>query len=188
MPSRAQAAQLVKVEYKPGEHQVRDMDPTLSKDKPAKRDQGNVEEAFQKAHVVHTGNYGLPVVTHCCLEPHGQVIQIKERELYVWPSTQNVSHYADRLGDAAVVTANNIHVDCQYMGGGFGSKFGFDKWGTIGATLAKQTGRPVKLMLERDLELMIAGNRPSAYAKVKLGAAQDGKPAVFLEDSKRGDG
>src|SRR6266487_6243898 len=63
-----EAAQLVKVEYKPGEHQVRDMDPALSKDKPAKRDQGNVEEAFQNAHVVHSGNYGLPVVTHCCIE------------------------------------------------------------------------------------------------------------------------
>src|SRR6185503_17243861 len=67
-----------------------------------------------------------------------------------------------------------IHVDCQYMGGGFGSKFGVDKWGTIGATLSKQTGRAVKLMLDRDLELMIAGNRPSAFARIKVGALKDG--------------
>src|SRR3989442_6788254 len=60
------------------------------------------------------------------------------------------------------------------MGGGFGSKFGVDKWGTIGAALSKQTGRPVKLMLDRDLELMIAGNRPSAHATVKVGASKDG--------------
>ena len=24
--------------------------------------------------------------------------------------------------------AEKIHVDCQYMGGGFGSKFGADRW------------------------------------------------------------
>src|SRR5258708_1714986 len=60
------------------------------------------------------------------------------------------------------------------MGGGCGSKFGVDPWGEIGAVLSKQTGMPVKLMLERDVELMSGGNRPSAYAKIKLGADKDG--------------
>jgi len=170
-----EAADLVKVEYKPVEHQVRDTDPGLAKDKPSKRDQGNVDEAFaQPEIVVHQGNYGCPVIAHCCLEPHGQVMQVKDGELFVWPSTQNVSRYADRLGEVAGIPQNKIHVDCQYMGGGFGSKFGFDKWGSIGAILAKQTGRPVKLMLDRNLELIIAGNRPSAYAKVKVAAAKNG--------------
>src|SRR2546427_220118 len=83
------------------------------------------------------------------------------------PSPQNVSKYSDRLGESVDVPQNKIQVDCQHMGGGFGSKFNFDKWGTIGALLSKQTGRPVKLMLDRNLELMIAGNRPSAFAKIK---------------------
>jgi xanthine dehydrogenase YagR molybdenum-binding subunit len=101
---------------------------------------------------------------------------VRDGELYVWPSTQNVSGYADRgLADATEIPQNKIHVDCQYMGGGFGSKFNPDKWGIIGASLSKQTGRPVKLMLERDLELMSAGNRPSAFAKIKVGASKDGK-------------
>jgi xanthine dehydrogenase YagR molybdenum-binding subunit len=170
-----EAAHLVKVDYKLVEHQIKDTDPELSKDRPSKRDAGNVDEAFPKADITMNGNYGCPVITHCCLESHGQVTEVKDGELYVWPSTQNVSKYADRgLGEAAGVEQNKIHVDCQYMGGGFGSKFGVDKWGTIGAALAKQTGRPIKLMLERDLELMTAGNRPSAYAKIKVGAMKDG--------------
>lgn len=171
----AEAMSLVKVEYKVLEPAVRDNDPSLSKDKPTTRDAGNVEDMFIKANLVHTGYYGLPVITHCCLEPHGQVTEVRDNELYVWPSTQNVSRYADRsLAEAINVEQTKIHVDCQHMGGGFGSKFGVDKWGTIGAVLAKETGRPVKLMLDRDLELMIAGNRPSAYAKVKIGATTDG--------------
>jgi xanthine dehydrogenase YagR molybdenum-binding subunit len=100
--------------------------------------------------------------------------------MLVWPSTQAVSSYADRgLSDAAGVPQNKIRVDCQYMGGGFGSKFNPGKWGAISAALAKQTGQPVKLMLERDLELAIAGNRPSAYAKIKVGAAKDGTVTTF---------
>jgi xanthine dehydrogenase YagR molybdenum-binding subunit len=170
-----EGARRVKVDYTPTEHQVNDNDVSLSKDKPSQRDAGNAEEAFGKADVVIEGEYGIPVITHCCLESHGQVTEIRDGELYVWPSTQNVSGYADRaLADTTEIPQNKIHVDCQYMGGGFGSKFGVDKWGTIGATLSKQTGRPVKLMLDRDLELMIAGNRPSAFAKIKVGAQKDG--------------
>ncbi len=122
-----EAARLVKVQYKPLEHQVVDTDPSLSKDKASKKDQGNVDEAFAKADKVVAGEYGLPVVTHCCLEPHGQVTEVRDGELYVWPSTQNVSRYSDRLGEAVGIDQNKIHVECQYMGGGFGSKFNYDK-------------------------------------------------------------
>lgn len=170
-----EAAQRVKVEYKVLEHQVVDTNPELSKDKPSQRDVGKVDEGFAQADMVITGQYGCPVIAHCCLESHGQVTEVKDGELHVWPSTQNVSRYADRaLGEAVDVPQNKIQVDCQHMGGGFGSKFNFDKWGMIGAVLSKQTGRPVKLMLDRDLEVMIAGNRPSAFAKIKLGAKKDG--------------
>jgi xanthine dehydrogenase YagR molybdenum-binding subunit len=176
----AEAIHYVKVEYKPEEHQVRDTDPALSQGNPNKKDQGNVDEAFGKADAVHTGFYGIPVITHCCLEPHGQVAEVRDGELYVWPSTQAVSGYSDRgLADAAGVPQNKIHVDCQYMGGGFGSKFNPGKWGTISAALAKQSGRPVKLMLDRDIELAIAGNRPSAFAKIKVGAMKDGTLTAF---------
>jgi len=174
----AEAIHRIKVEYKPLDHQVVDDNAELSKDRPSQRENGNVQEALSKAGKVIEGEYGLPVITHCCLEPHGQVTEIRDGELYVWPSTQNVSRYTDRLGEAVGVDQNKIHVECQNMGGGFGSKFNFDKWGTIGGLLAKQSGRPVKLMLDRDLELMIAGNRPSAYAKIKVGAQPDGTVTV----------
>ena len=46
------------------------------------------------------------------------------------------------------------------MGGGFGSKFGVDRWGVVCAELSRMTGRPVKLMLDRDQEVSVAGARP----------------------------
>lgn len=168
------AARAVKVEYKKLDHQVVDSDPQFSKDRASNKTTGNFDDAFGKAEVTHAGEYGCPVITHCCLEPHGQVTEMQGAELMIWPSTQNVSKYSDRLGEAVGVDQNKIKVDCQYMGGGFGSKFNFDQWGKIGGILAKQSGRPVKLLLERDIELMTGGNRPSAYAKIKVGASKDG--------------
>ncbi|HYV27847.1 MAG TPA: xanthine dehydrogenase family protein molybdopterin-binding subunit [Candidatus Eisenbacteria bacterium] len=178
-----EAVRRIKVEWKPLPHQVVDSDPKFfddAKNRPGKRDVGNVEEALAKADVVSQGEYGIAVITHCCLEPHGQVAEMRDGDLYLWASTQAVSGVANGLGEKLDgFPQNKIHVDCQYMGGGFGSKFNYDKWGVISAALSKQTGQPVKLMLERDTELMIAGNRPSAFAKIKVGAQKDGTVTAF---------
>ncbi len=170
-----EAAALVRIEAQAQPHQVDDTDPGKFEGRASKRETGKIDEALEKAEVKVSGTYGLPVITHCCLESHGQVSEVRDGELHLWPSTQNVSRYVDPpFSDTTGFPANKIHVDCQFMGGGFGSKFGYDKWGTICGLLAKQTGRPVKLMLDRELELMIAGNRPSAYARIQVGASKDG--------------
>ncbi len=73
------------------------------------------------------------------------------------------------------MAATNIKVKMDYIGGGFGSKFGPDAWGEVAARLSQKAGgRPVKLFLERDAELMIAGNRPSAYGTIRIAGKKDG--------------
>jgi xanthine dehydrogenase YagR molybdenum-binding subunit len=69
------------------------------------------------------------------------------------------------------------------MGGGFGSKFGPDVQGITAGHLAKKAGAPVKLMLDRAAEVTAGGNRPSAYAKVKIGGTKDGTITAFQIDS-----
>src|SRR6266436_1752210 len=177
-----EAADRVKVEYKVLPHQVVDSDPSFfnaDKDKVSTKETPKIDDAFTKADMVVKGEYGIPVITHCCLESHGQVSELRDGELYLWPSTQSISRYADRsISDAVNIPQNKVHADCQHMGGGFGSKFNPGKWGTISALLAKQSGKPIKLMLERDIELMTAGNRPSAYANIKVGVMKDGSITV----------
>src|SRR6185295_6476180 len=84
----AEAVGKIKVEYEVLEHQVVDNDPALSKDRPSNREAGNVAEAFTKADKTIEGEYGIPVITHCCLEAHGQVMEFKDGEMFIWPSTQ----------------------------------------------------------------------------------------------------
>mgnify|MGYP002623582136 CR=1 FL=1 len=132
----------------------------------------------ESAHTVE-GYYGIDVITHCCLEPHGSTVRHNGNKLEAWLSTQNVSGTDDQYASALGVTADDVEVQCQYIGGGFGSKFQVDYWGVAAAKMSKETGRPVKLMLDRDQELKIAGNRPSGYLKVKLGADKDGIVTVW---------
>ncbi|QDU95088.1 xanthine dehydrogenase family protein molybdopterin-binding subunit [Lignipirellula cremea] len=136
----------------------------------------------ESAHVVE-GHYGIDVITHCCLEPHGSTVEWKGGKLNAYLSTQNVSKTDDGFAAALDLTADDVDVHCEYIGGGFGSKFRPDYWGIAAAEISKATGRPVKFMLTRDQELKIAGNRPSGYINVKLGADKDG--VVQIWDSQQ---
>jgi xanthine dehydrogenase YagR molybdenum-binding subunit len=172
----------IKVDYEIGTPQMNDKDPSLKSGRDQESEAGDVEKAFAEADAVVEGYYGLPAITHCCLEAHGQVCEFRDGELYVWPSTQNVSGYAGGLTREAETEVDKIHVDCQHMGGGFGAKFAADAWGIIGAKFAKMTGRPVKIMLERDMELRVAGHRPSSYGTVKVAVKNDGELTAFATE------
>jgi xanthine dehydrogenase YagR molybdenum-binding subunit len=136
---------------------------------------GDPDQAFKDADAVIEGQYGIPVITHCCLEPHGQTVAWKGEKVEYWPSTQNVYGVAGDLARALSIPVTNIHVHMDYMGGGFGSKFPADLWATEAAKMSQESGgRPVKLYLDRETELTIAGVRPSVFAKIKVGAKKDG--------------
>jgi len=139
--------------------------------------QGDPDKAFGDSDVVTSeGLYGAAVITHCCLETHGATTEWTEPDkLLVHISTQNVSGIAAQMAEPLKIPASNIHVHQDHIGGGFGSKFGPDRWTIVAAQLSKKAGgKPVRMMLERDAELKVAGARPSAFARIKTAAKKDG--------------
>jgi xanthine dehydrogenase YagR molybdenum-binding subunit len=146
---------------------------------------GDPEAAFKEAEVVSEGIYGCPVITHCCLESHGSIAEWTDRDhLFAHLSTQNVSGVAGQYAQALKIPEANVHVHQDHVGGGFGSKFGIDRWGAYAAQVSKKAGgKPVRVMLERDAELEVAGCRPSAFAKVKVGAKKDGTLTAWQSNS-----
>jgi xanthine dehydrogenase YagR molybdenum-binding subunit len=139
--------------------------------------QGSPDKAFITAAATSEGVYGLPCIVHACLETHGSAIEWPaEKEVTVHVSTQNVSGIAAQLAEPLSVPAGNINVLQQNVGGGFGSKFSVDRWDVNTAMLSRKAGgKPVKNLLDRKAEAEVAGMRPSAYARVKIAADQDGK-------------
>ncbi len=181
------AVRKIKVEYEVLPHLVREDDLVKAgnRAKPAgEQVTGDPDKAFQEADAVIEGSYGIPVITHCCLEPHGNIVQFSGDRVNLWPSTQNVSGIGGDLGKALEVAAANVHVEMQFIGGGFGSKFVADRWGVEAGRLSKASGgKPVKMYLDRATELKIAGNRPSAFANIKVAAKKDGTVTAWQSTS-----
>jgi xanthine dehydrogenase YagR molybdenum-binding subunit len=146
---------------------------------------GDADKGFADSEAVSEGLYGAPVITHCCMESHGSISEWTDNDhLFVHMSTQNVSGIAAQMADPLKMSAANIRVHQDHVGGGFGSKFGPDRWGVFTAEISKKAGgKPVRIMLERDAELKVAGARPSAFARVKVGAKKDGTLVAWQSQS-----
>ena len=138
--------------------------------------QGDPDQALSAAEVTSEGLYGIPVITHCCLETHGSTAEWTSKDhLVVHLSTQNVSGIPGQMADPLGIPAANVREKQDHVGGGFGSKFAADRWDITAAKLSRKAGgKPVRMMLERDSELKVAGARPSAFARVKVAASKDG--------------
>jgi len=144
---------------------------------------GDPDAAMQEADVTSEGEYGIPVLTHCCMETHGQVISFDGTKVEYRPSTQFLSGIGGDLAKGLEIPADQVHAHQDHMGGGFGSKFSADRWGPETALLSKNAGgKPVRFHLDRRTDLEIAGNRPSFFGTIKLGAKKDGTITVW--DSK----
>jgi len=187
------AIRMVRVEFEQLPHLVLEEDLEKAGDhgKAAGGEKSGVpEKAFSDPEaVISEGYYGISVITHCCLESHGVVAEWPTPDsLTTWVSTQNVSGIPPDLGKTLRgqnlnVQDSNIETICNYIGGGFGSKFSFDRWGAVAVQLAKTAGKPVKLMLERDMELEVAGARPSTFAKIRVAAKKDGSIVAWDSQS-----
>jgi xanthine dehydrogenase YagR molybdenum-binding subunit len=144
---------------------------------------GDVEAGFKAAAHIVEATYSTQVQTHVCLETKGTVCEWEGDKLTAWVSTQATHGSREGYADALGIPQANIRVICEYMGGGFGSKFGPDAQGVICAKLAKDAGAPVKLMLDRKEEHLVGGNRPSSFSKIKAGVAADGTLTAFDAES-----
>ncbi len=142
---------------------------------PRQSGKGNVEAGFKQAHAVVEATYVTQVQLHTALETHGLVAHWDGGDLKVWASTQGIFSVRDELAETLKIPASRIQVITEYMGGGFGAKFGARIEGVAAARLAKQAGAPVKLFLDRKEEQMATGNRPSSIQWIKAGATKDGK-------------
>ncbi len=143
------------------------------------QEDGDLAKGFTAAAHTVEATYSTQVQTHTSLETHGCVCDWNGDNLTAWVSTQAVHGTREGFAQGLKIPQANVRVITEFMGGGFGSKFGPDIQGLLCARLAKAAAAPVKLMLDRKEEHLATGNRPSAFAAVKAGVAADGKLTAF---------
>ncbi len=141
---------------------------------PAVHKVGDAEQAFKESDVVVDAHYTTQVQTHSALETHGVVADWKPEMLTVYASTQGTASVREECAAFFQLPMSKVRVITEYMGGGFGAKFGAGNPGVVAAALSRKTGAPVRLMLDRQEEHLSVGNRPSSDQRLRIGAKKDG--------------
>jgi xanthine dehydrogenase YagR molybdenum-binding subunit len=138
-------------------------------------DAARVAEALTSCDAVVEVECRTPLVHHACLETHGMVVDYTGgNEATVYASTQGTFTIPDDAAQELGLSQSAVTVLVEHMGGGFGSKFGIGIEGKLACQLAKQLRAPVKMMLTREEEFVMAGSRSGSWQKLKGGATKDG--------------
>jgi xanthine dehydrogenase YagR molybdenum-binding subunit len=141
---------------------------------PAVHTVGDVAQGFKDADVIVEGHFTTQVQTHSATETHGVVADWGPDMLTVWASTQGTASVREELAAFFHLPLSQVRVITEYMGGGFGAKFGAGNPGVVAAALSKKAGAPVRLVLDRKEEHLSVGNRPDSDQHMRIGAKKDG--------------
>ena len=135
---------------------------------------GSVEAGFKEADAIHEMTYSTPRVQHVHLETHGCIAwQDHDSRLHVRTSTQAPFITKGKLCHIFGLTARDLHVFTERVGGGFGGKQEMLVEDLcVLATL--KTGRPVMWEFTREEQFIGATTRHPMTTRVKLGARRDG--------------
>ena len=146
-------------------------------------DRAAAEAAMQRCDATVEHEFITTMQHHTCLETHGVTVDYTGGETAtVYASTQGTFTIPGEAAAALGLSQKNVTAVVEYMGGGFGSKFGLDLPGDIACRLSKQAKAPVKLMLTRPQEFLASGNRNGSWQKVKAGATKDGKLVALIAE------
>lgn len=181
------AIRAIKVTYKILPHTVTAKD-ALRPNSPKVFEEGNVEPqgkqgdpakaaaAFAGCDAVIEAEYLTPMVHHACLETHGVVVDYRGGDTAtVYASTQGTFTVSGDAAQELGLQQSAVTTVVEHMGGGFGAKFGLGLEGSLACRLSKKTSAPVKMMLTRKNEFLMAGTRSGSWQKLKGGARKDGK-------------
>src|SRR5271170_107017 len=114
---------------------------------------------------------------HFYLEGHISVaLPQDDGAMLIHSSTQHPTEVQSIVAHALGVSANQIVVQCRRMGGGFGGKESQAALiAAAAAVLARKTGKPVKLRLDRDADMLMTGKRHDFIADYEAGFNDEGR-------------
>ncbi len=137
------------------------------------------------------GTWDTAVQSHTCLEPHACVATWEGdgpgARLTAYISSQAAARVADEIAKHYELPRENVRVLSDHVGGGFGAKLEMTMEVVAAIDLARVTGRPVGVFLDREEELSVGGNRPGSKIELAISADQDGALEALTVDV-HGDG
>ena len=143
--------------------------------KPRKIKKGNPSKKIKNSKNNLKGNFTTGSQEHFYLEGQAAFVVPKEDDNFlVYSSTQHPSETQQLIAKMFNQKSNSINVEVRRIGGGFGGKETNFMTACICALLAKKSGQPVKLRLDRDDDIILTGKRHEFLSEYEVGFNDQG--------------
>lgn len=178
------ARRLIEIEYEDLEVIT---DPRLAYEKgeflfpPRTFGHGNIEEAFKNCDFIFEGRADSGGQEHLYIETQGSyAIPQENRKIKIFSSTQGPTAVQKTVAKVLGIPMHSVEVDVSRLGGAFGGKEDqATPWAVMAALAAMKLGRPVKLILDRDDDMMATGKRHPYSSDFKIGLDKNLKIRAF---------
>jgi CO/xanthine dehydrogenase Mo-binding subunit len=136
---------------------------------------GDVERGFAESFRVYEHRFTTQIQHAGYTEPRVAVADWEARDrVVVWTNAQLPFDIQNVLAEVLAISPSSVRIVVPGIGGGFGGKLriGLEHYAAL---LARETGRPVKMMSTAEEELTAAHPRQPAVITIKSGVTRDGR-------------
>ena len=134
----------------------------------ARREDGNIDNAFNDADEIFEKSYAAPFLPHNCMEPMNCYADVTDDKAYILGPIQTPEWQLNNLSAQLGMEKENIKIDLTRMGGGFGRRLYGDYVAEV-AELSKLSKKPVQLLFTREDDMLAGTYRPASQYKFKAG-------------------
>jgi len=139
---------------------------------------GDLAEGEKISDTVFEETYLNGYGAHSPIETHTACARMEGDKMTVWNSTQTPFPNQTEIAQVLGLPPEKVRVIPNLVGGGFGGKSSGPQ-AVNAARLAKITGKPVQVALDREEEFFYDAYRPAAVVKLKSGIDGKGKLTVW---------
>ena len=143
---------------------------------------GDPEGALLRAQMRSDQTYSTPLMNHHPMEMQSTLAEWRGDELFVEEPSRYVQGVKRNLAQLFELPDERVHVRSKFVGGAFGSKGAVRPHVALAAMCARETGRPVRLLLSRRQVTFTSGHRPDTLQRVALGSDGDGRLAAIVHE------
>ncbi|HEY8003182.1 MAG TPA: molybdopterin cofactor-binding domain-containing protein [Phenylobacterium sp.] len=123
--------------------------------------------------------YEAPFLSHSPMEPLNCTVALGADHADVWISTQAPMAVLQMTAKETGLTQDKVYVHNAFVGGGFGRRGGAHDELVQAIAVAKQVGKPVKLIWSREQDIRRDRYRPQAAVRFRAALGGDGRPTGF---------
>lgn len=143
---------------------------------------GNLTKAMQEAHATLTATYKSQYLNHAQLEPPSALAKFNDDgTLELWIPNQAPEIFQADVAKRTGMPPSKIIIHSPLLGGFFGRHFVYDTAMVYpqAIQLAREVGRPIKLIWSREEEFLRDTHRPMAAVRFSAGLDDNGYPVAI---------